>query len=50
MSITNTLFRAARLSATARAVSRGPRATGKRAVRIGIGRLWARTGIPRWPR
>jgi len=50
MSITNSLFRLARLSATARAVSRGPKATGKRIVRIGIGRAWAKTGIPRWPK
>ena len=50
MTITSRLFKLARLSATARAISRGPEATGKRVVRIGIGRLWGRTGIPRWPR
>jgi len=50
MSLTSMLFRAARLSATARAASRGPKALGKRAVRIGVGRAWGRSGIPRWPR
>jgi hypothetical protein len=50
MSITNTLFKLARLSATGRAISKGPEATGKRMVRIGIGRAWAKTGIPRWPK
>ncbi len=50
VSLTSTLFRLARLSATARAASRGPKALGKRAVRIGIGRVWGRSGIPRWPR
>ena len=50
VSLTSFLFRAARLSATGRAISRGPKATAKRAVRIGVGRLWGRTGIPRWPR
>jgi hypothetical protein len=49
MSLTSKLFRAARLSADARAVSKGPAATGKRIVRKHIGRAWARTGIPRWP-
>jgi hypothetical protein len=50
MSLTSSLFRLARLSATARAISKGPKATGKRTVRIGVGRLWGRSGIPRWPR
>jgi len=50
MSITSSLFRVARLSADARAISRGPKATGKRIVRIGIGRLWGKSGIPRWPK
>jgi hypothetical protein len=50
MSLTSTLFRLARLSATARAASRGPGALGKRVVRIGIGRLWGKSGIPRWPK
>lgn len=50
MSVTNTLFRAARLSATMRAASRGPGPFAKRLVRIMIGRAYARTGIPRWPR
>lgn len=50
VSLTRLLFRAARLSATARAASRGPAALGKRAVRIAVGRAWGRTRIPRWPR
>lgn len=50
MSLTSTLFRAARLSADLRAVRRGPKAVGKRIIRKGIGRAWGRTGIPRWPR
>jgi len=50
MSLTSLLFRAARLSATGRAIRRGPKATAKRAVRIGIGRAWGRSGIPRRPR
>ena len=50
MSLTSTLFRLARLSATGRAVRRGPKATGKRMVRIAVGRAWGRSGIPRWPR
>lgn len=50
MSFTSMLFRAARLSADARAVRRGPKAVGKRIVRKGVGRAWARTGIPRWPK
>jgi len=50
VSLTSMLFRAARLSATGRAIRRGPKATAKRAVRIAVGRTWARSGIPRWPR
>ena len=50
MSLTSQLFRAARLSANARAVRRGPAAMGKRMVRRSIGRAWGRSGIPRWPR
>jgi hypothetical protein len=50
MTITSLLFRAARLSATGRAIRRGPKATAKRAVRIAVGRSWGRSGIPRWPR
>ena len=50
MSLTSSLFKLARLSATARAISKGPKATAKRAVRIGIGRAWGRSGIPRWPK
>lgn len=49
MNVTSFLFRAARLSADARAVSKGPKATGKRLVRKAVGRAWGRTGIPRWP-
>jgi hypothetical protein len=41
-----TLFRLARLSADLRAVSRGPKATGKRIVRKSVGRAWGRSGIP----
>jgi len=50
MTITQALFRAARLSATMRAVSKGPGAVGKRMVRVQVGRMWGRSGIPRWPR
>ena len=50
MSVTSMLFKAARLSATARAARRGPTAFGKRMVRRQIGRAWGRSGIPRWPR
>jgi hypothetical protein len=49
VSVTNNLFRAARLSADLRAISRGPDAVLKRIVRKAIGRAWGRTGIPRWP-
>jgi hypothetical protein len=50
MSVTSMLFRAARLSATGRAIRLGPEPTLKRLVRIIVGRAWARTGVPRWPR
>ena len=50
MSLTSMLFKAARMSATGRAVRRGPSAYGKRLVRKRIGRAWGRSGIPRWPR
>ncbi len=50
MSLTSMLFRAARLSATGRAVRRGPTAVAKRQARRAIGRVWGRSGIPRWPR
>jgi hypothetical protein len=50
MSLTSALFRLARLSADARAVSRGPGAVGKRLVRKATGRAWGRSGVPRWPR
>jgi hypothetical protein len=50
MSLTSSLFKAARLSATMRAASRGPTPLAKRMVRIMIGRGYGRTGIPRWPR
>jgi hypothetical protein len=49
-SLTSMLFGAARISATARAASRGPGALGKRMIRIGVGRAWGRSRIPRWPR
>lgn len=39
MSVTSGLFKAARLSATMRAASRGPGPLARRAVRIGFGRL-----------
>jgi hypothetical protein len=47
---TDNLYRAARLGADLRAVRKGPTAIGKRAVRKGVGRAWARTGLPRRPR
>jgi hypothetical protein len=50
VSLTSSLFKLARLSATGRAIRKGPKATAKRAVRIGIGRAWGRSGIPRWPK
>jgi hypothetical protein len=50
MSLTSSLFKAARLSATMRAASRGPKPLGKRMVRIMVGRAYGRSGIPRWPR
>ncbi len=50
MSITSSLYRAARMSATMRAAKRGPSALGKRYVRKAVGRTVARTGIFRWPR
>jgi hypothetical protein len=50
MSLTSWLFRAARLSADARSVRRGPKAVVKRIVRKAVGRVWGRSGIPRWPR
>lgn len=49
MTLTSKLFRAARLSADVRAVSRGPKATGQRLIRKAVGRAWGRSGIPRWP-
>jgi hypothetical protein len=36
MRLTSLLFRTARFSGTGRAIRRGPRATAKRAVRIGV--------------
>jgi hypothetical protein len=50
VSLTSSLFKAARLSATMRAASRGPKPLAKRMVRIMIGRAYGRSGIPRWPR
>jgi hypothetical protein len=50
MSLTSSLFKAARLSATMRAASRGPKPLAKRMVRIMVGRAYGRSGIPRWPR
>jgi len=50
VSLTSSLFKAARLSATMRAAAREPKPFGKRMARIMIGRAYARTGIPRWPR
>lgn len=49
MTLTALLFGAARLSATGRAVRRGPKSAAKRAVRIVVGRAWGRSGIPRFP-
>lgn len=42
MSITNTLYRAARLSADARAVRKGPAAVGRRIVRKSVYRSSAK--------
>jgi hypothetical protein len=50
MSLTSTLFKLARLSATGRAARKGPAALGKRMIRKQVGRAWGRSGIPRWPR
>lgn len=55
MSITSTLYKLARLSADARAVSRSiqtgsPKPIGKRLIRKAIGRGLARTGVFRFPR
>lgn len=50
MTVTSTLFRWARLSADARAVSKGPGAVGRRLARKAVGRSLARTGIFRWPK
>ncbi|HEY5294068.1 MAG TPA: hypothetical protein VIJ70_01165 [Gaiellaceae bacterium] len=50
MSLTSLLFKAAPLSATGRAVRRGPAALAKRQARRAVGRAWGRSGIPRWPR
>jgi hypothetical protein len=49
VSLTSSLFRFARLSATLRSL-RSPKTAGKRVVRIGVGRTLARTGIFRWPK
>lgn len=45
MDIISLLFKAARLGATAKAISKGPEATAKRAKNIIIGRAIGRTGI-----
>jgi hypothetical protein len=50
LNLTSLLFRAARLSATGRAMRKGPSALANREVRRQIGRAWGRSGIPRWPR
>lgn len=45
MSLTTTLFKAARLSATAKALSSGdPKKIGRRAKNIAVGRILARAG------
>lgn len=49
MSLTSTLFRAARLSADVRAIRRGPKATGKRLVRKAVGRTLG-PWLYRWPK
>jgi hypothetical protein len=49
MSLTSSLFRAARLSATARAVASGrPSRIARRARNVAVGRALARTGV--WQR
>jgi hypothetical protein len=50
VSTTSRLFRAARLSADLRAISRSPNAVAKRVVRKAVGRSLARTGVFRWPK
>jgi hypothetical protein len=50
VSLTSLLFKAARMSATGRAIRKGPKALVKREVRRQVGRAWGRSGIPRWPR
>jgi hypothetical protein len=50
VSLTSMLFKAARMSATGRAMRKGPNAYAKRLVRRQIGRAWGRSGVPRWPR
>jgi hypothetical protein len=50
VSFSSAVFRLARLSASGRAISRGPSGLAKRAIRVGVGRAWGRSGVPRWPR
>jgi hypothetical protein len=50
MTLSGFLYALARGSRDVNAIRRGPKAVGKRLIRKGIGRAYARTGIPRWPR
>lgn len=50
MGLTSLLFKMARLSADARAISKGPGAIAKRAVRKTTIKNVAKTGVFRWPK
>lgn len=45
MNLISLLFRAARAGATAKAISKGPKATARRAKNIVVGRAIGRSGI-----
>lgn len=45
MRLSSFLYRAARTMNTAEAISRGPKATGRRAKNIALGRLLGRLGV-----
>lgn len=52
MSLTSTLYKLARVSGDARAVSKGPKAVGKRMARRAVNRRLGKFGfvLTRWPR